>query len=373
MSVGDAIRECVQSALRLLPWPTEPGLRRVGNPGAESPVLITGNYDLTVRRLIRSLAGTDAWLVVAPSQGINVWCAAAGGLLSSSQVVTALKTCGIDNHVRHRRAILPQLAATGVVAADVSRRCGWKVRFGPVYAEDIPRYLAANGQKDDSMRRVRFDALERIEMATAWSAPTSLVVAVVMLFVETAWILPAMALVWAMSIGVFFAYDRLGRGRLLKAWVASAVPAVAFVMAADGSMSAIIAALVVATVTLAVLTFDFAGSTPIEGGSHFESKDWSINLDTEKCVGVYSCWAVCPEACFDKREDLRKVDLSHENRCIKCGACVVQCPQDALYFAADDGRRRIEPETIRRYKLNLLGSRAVDTGEARIEQAESIE
>jgi NAD-dependent dihydropyrimidine dehydrogenase PreA subunit len=367
MSVGDAIREFVQTALRLVPWPTEPGLRRVGNPGAESPVLITGNYDLTVRRLIRSLAGTDAWLVVAPSQGINVWCAAAGGLLSSSQVVTALKTCGIDDHVRHRRAILPQLAATGVVATEVSRRCGWKVRFGPVYAEDIPRYLTANGRKDDSMRRVRFEARERFEMATAWAAPTSLVVAIVIFFVDSAWLLPATALVWAMSIGVFFTFDRLGRGRWPMTWMAVAASAVAIVVAAGGSNSAVIAALIVTTATLAVLTFDFAGSTPIEGGSHFESKHWSINLDTERCVGVYSCWAVCPEACFDKREDLRKVELSHDDRCIKCGACVVQCPQDALYFAADDGRRRIEPDTIRRYKLNLLGSRAVDTGEIRIE------
>jgi hypothetical protein len=32
--------------------------------------------------------------------------------------------------------------------------------------------------------------------------------------------------------------------------------------------------------------------------------------------------------------------------------------QDALAFAAPDGRR-VEPETIRRYKLNLLGRRAI--------------
>jgi len=41
--------------------------------------------------------------------------------------------------VSHHRAILPQLAATGVMAHEVSRRCGWHVRFGPVYAEDLPR------------------------------------------------------------------------------------------------------------------------------------------------------------------------------------------------------------------------------------------
>jgi hypothetical protein len=40
---------------------------------------------------------------------------------------------------------------------------------------------------------------------------------------------------------------------------------------------------------------------------------------------------------------------------------VVQCPTDALSFE-DRGGRRIEPEVIRRFKLNLLGQRSVDTG-----------
>ena len=59
------LRDALQMAFRLLPWPTEPGLRAVGAPGPLSPVLVTGNYDLTVRRVIHALRGTDAWLVVA--------------------------------------------------------------------------------------------------------------------------------------------------------------------------------------------------------------------------------------------------------------------------------------------------------------------
>jgi NAD-dependent dihydropyrimidine dehydrogenase PreA subunit len=109
-----------------------------------------------------------------------------------------------------------------------------------------------------------------------------------------------------------------------------------------------------------VLTYDYAGSTPIEGGSHFEEVGWRIALDLERCQGVYTCWEVCPEACFVKREDVRKIEMAHDDRCIRCGACVVQCPMDALAF--EDGRgRRVEPDTIRRYKLNLLGKRAVES------------
>ena len=142
-----AVRDLLQTALRLVPWPAETGLRRVGDPGPASPVIVTGNYDLTVRRVLRAVAGLDVWVVVAPASGINVWCAAAGGHFGSHQVVTALKTSGVESRVEHRRAILPQLAATGVEAGEVRRRCGWRVRFGPVYARDLPRYLAQGGKK----------------------------------------------------------------------------------------------------------------------------------------------------------------------------------------------------------------------------------
>ncbi|MCG8671799.1 MAG: hypothetical protein MI867_20515, partial [Pseudomonadales bacterium] len=300
IGIREVLLDIAQTALRLLPWSTEPGLRRLGNPGPESPVLITCNYDLTVRRLLRTLAGIDAWLVVAPSGGVNVWCAAAGGEFASNHVITALKTCGIDEKVRHRRAVLPQLAATGIVPSEVSRRCGWKLRFGPVYAEDIPRYIAAGMRKDDSMRAVRFGARERLEMGCSWAAPTSVVAAIVLWFVQPAWILPVVLQTWAMSIAMFFVYDRLGRGRWLLAWATATGVSVSAAMLAGAGASALLATVITATVILTVLTFDFAGSTPIEGGSHFESKAWKIGLDLDKCAGVYSCWAVCPEACFEK-------------------------------------------------------------------------
>jgi hypothetical protein len=36
----------------------------------------------------------------------------------------------------------------------------------------------------------------------------------------------------------------------------------------------------------------------------------------------------------------------------------VQCPYDALFFQRPDGKV-VSPETVRRFKLNLLGKRAV--------------
>lgn len=356
----DLVKDVLQTALRLLPWPTEAGLRRIGDPDESSPVLVTGNYDLTVRRLARAVRGHDAWLVIAPTRGINVWCAAAGGHMSTHQVVTALKTCGIEDRVRHRQVILPQLSATGVTALDVYRRSHWKVRFGPVRARDLPEYLET-GEKTDAMRKVQFPLGDRLQMAVQWGAPTMLVLGALALLLKSAFVGPIVLLVMAMSIAVFVLYDRLGASRKRIFAVSSLLASLIFTALAGGGPIALLTAAGVTLFLAALLTFDYSGSTPIEGGSHFEERKWQIAFDPDRCEGVYRCWEVCPEACFEKVPSLRKVDLAHDERCIRCGACVVQCPKDALFFE-DEAGARIEPDVIRHFKLNLLGERRVDSG-----------
>ena len=360
-TISDFAKDALQTGFRLAPWPTEPGLRQIGKPGPLSPVLVTCNFDLTVRRVMRAMRGTDSWLVVAPSSGINVWCEASGGHLITHQVVTALKTSGVAERVQHRRAILPQLAATGVIAREVERRSRWQVKFGPVYAKDIPRYLAQHEKKTDDMRHVRFGIRERLEMAVTWAVPMTLLAAIALFFLRPPWLLPMIVMVWLLAITVFTLYDRLLGQRFLLLALAASLVSLGLAAIAGARLSALIAAPLASIAISGLLTFDYTGSTPIEGGSHFKEARWHITLDAERCKGVYFCWQVCPEACFEKREELRKVEISHSDRCIRCGACVVQCPTDALSFEDERGSR-IEPATIRRFKLNLLGQRTVDAG-----------
>ncbi len=358
MSWRDWIAEILETAFRLLPFRTRTGVRAVGRPDRSSPVLLTGNYDLTVRRVLRALRGIDAWLVVADSGGVNVWCASSGGHLGTHQVVTALKIARLESRVVHRQVIVPQLAATGIEAKEVRRRTGWIVRFGPADAKDIPAYLAANHEKTEAMRLVRFGLRERLEMAAAWATPISLAA------VALGWhhLGGALALVWGLAVAVFLAYDRLPlgeRGRQAATAAAAAVSAlVTLALAGALAPGPALGWLAAAVVCTGLLTFDFAGSTPTAPAGLFEEKQLQVVLDLERCKGAWSCWAVCPEAVFEKRPEVHKVAIVREDRCIRCGACLVQCPQDALAFAAPDGRR-VEPETIRRYKLNLLGRRAV--------------
>ena len=123
---------------------------------------------------------------------------------------------------------------------------------------------------------------------------------------------PIVLLVIAMSTAVFILYDRLGASRK-RTFAASSLVASMIVTALAGGGS--IALLTAAGATLflaALLTFDYSGSTPIEGGSHFEERKWRITLDPDRCEGVYRCWEVCPEACFEKLPGLRKVELAHD-------------------------------------------------------------
>lgn len=150
------------------PYPrVEPGLYAVGHPVPASPVLVTGNFDLTVRRLVRALdRRVDVWLLVVNSSGINVWCAAGGGYLTADKIIAAINASHLGEVVGHHALILPQLCANGVDGWRIRRETGWGVHWGPVRAEDIPAYLGDGRKKTDSMRWVRFPLKNRLEMVT---------------------------------------------------------------------------------------------------------------------------------------------------------------------------------------------------------------
>ena len=99
-----------------------------------------------------------------------------------------------------------------------------------------------------------------------------------------------------------------------------------------------------------ILSFDIMGSTPMYKSGLHEERVFTIFLDEKKCRKVKVCKKVCPRGCFDG---------TATKTCVKCGACIVQCPFDALSFKNAQGGL-VSPETIRRYKVNLMGTRSKD-------------
>jgi NAD-dependent dihydropyrimidine dehydrogenase PreA subunit len=377
----DCFLDALQTCLRVLPWPTEPRLIRVGEPGPEDPVLLTCNYALTVRRVLRALRGIDAYVLVAPTRGINVWCSAAGGYFTAHQVIASIRTTGIGALVNHRRLILPQLAATGVERKLVEERVGWHVVFGPVYACDLPSFLES-GRKSPAMRQVRFPLRDRLEMAVSWAFPSSLVGGAILVAGWRDLLLPFVLMVWILALGLFTLFPWLP-GRVERAsrrspgWTRYLVffdPAAqrnllvwllfvcclwgfAFV-ARDFDYGKLAGWSIASLLVVLVFSMDMAGSTPLYKSGLHEDRMLHVALDEVACRGRAMCWEVCPKNCYVIDTSRHKAVVALPDACVQCGACVVQCPEDALAFTTASNQR-IPPETIRRYKLNLLGRRAI--------------
>jgi hypothetical protein len=139
-----------------------PGLYAVGRPDAGSRVFVSANYKLSFDRLRKELGGVDGWILVLDTKGINVWCAAGKGTFGTEELVRRIGETGLAGVVSHRTLILPQLAAPGVAAHEVTRQSRFKVVYGPVRAADIRDFLDAGLRATPEMRRVRFNLIDRL-------------------------------------------------------------------------------------------------------------------------------------------------------------------------------------------------------------------
>ena len=166
-----------------------PGLYALGAPDRTSPVLVTANYKLSFDRLRRAVEGVDAWILVLDTGGINVWCAAGKGTFGTDELAHRVATSCVDVVVDHRLLILPQLGAPGVAGHQVARRIGFEVIWGPVMAEDLPTFLAAENVATPEMRRKRFPLRERAELIPMDLVPAArllLPIALALIFVAGA-------------------------------------------------------------------------------------------------------------------------------------------------------------------------------------------
>lgn len=368
----------VGTLLRVLPFPCKTGLTKIGNPDRDSPVLLTCNYHLTVERVKRALKGMDAYLLVANSRGINVWCAATGGLFTNHSVISVLKASGVEGLVDHRNVVLPQLAATGVEADVIGERAGWKVIWGPVCANDIAVFIRNELKRTPEMREVEFPVRQRIEMAVAWAFPISVILALILVPFWREAIFALTLLVWGLSLLIFLSFplysqwlspeDKriglvffdFGRGGFqLILWVVLAVGLFVYsLVAGDFSWGFVFRWSFITLIAVLLLSIDLMGSTPVYKSGLHEDRLLRVILDEKKCKGAGFCEQVCPRNCYEVDRKRHIASIPRRGRCVQCGACIVQCPFDALYFKSPKGEA-IYPETIRRYKLNLIGKRLV--------------
>ncbi|MBN1635368.1 MAG: methyltransferase domain-containing protein [Deltaproteobacteria bacterium] len=330
--------------------PVEPGLRLIGSPDENSPVVVTSNYHLTLRLLEKSLAGESCYLLVAPANGINVWCAACGGELTTHSLIRVIKTSDIGRRVDHKRLVLPQLIAPGVDGTLLKEETGWKVVFGPVYARDLSAFLKNNCRKTPEQCIARFGLKFRLEMLFSMNFVVWALIALITAFIRPKRLLTVSGVYWGSGATLYTGYPFIpGRNGLAKAFFVSLLECVAIISASKGpyrnSHRSSLGWMAGATLMNMWFGFDLQG---IASGYSSDPAAWFSTLGVRslgrfsfaarktltrnnlKCNNCRICMGVCPKAVFALANNGEDVLLEKIEECFACGACIMQCPQDAL-------------------------------------------
>ena len=355
------IKTIIETILRFFPFPTKTGLYIFGHPGPESPVFVTCNFDLTVRRVSKILRKMDCYLLVCPSKGVNVWCAAAGGMFNANSVISVVKTSSIGDKVNHHTLVLPQFSAPGIDTELVQERTGWRCKFGPAYAKDIPAYISAGCTKTVEMSRARFPLSQRLEMAVMWAGMLSIPLGVIMGIFWPGLLPSVLLLVWGMSLISLVLFEPImrtvpGPVGLIKMMVVGVIVVTGLVLyslvAQDWPVAKLLGWSGAVIGMSLFLGFDFEGLSPLyaSGTVSYWGKKWpwylklwstfgfameeffTLGVDADKCTGCGTCVQVCPKGVFELVQvDRKKKSLvSDLKACEQCTACVKQCPVEAI-------------------------------------------
>ena len=366
----------IETLMRMFPFPAKTGYREIGNPDKDSPVLLTCNFHLTILRLKKATRGLNYHLLVANSKGINVWCAATGDSLNNHSVISVIRTSGIENKVNHKKIILPQLAAPGIESKVIQKNVGWRIIWGPVDAKDIPAFFELNYKKTDEMKQIEFRFIQRIEMAIMWIFLAALVIMPIwgpLFKLEAAFMLIQITFIYFMALISFPLFERIFQkevekkkafftwGNLLVFLINLCYAVVGVILYAivyqNDYSWLLIRWSIVSFLLVLVVNMELKGSSPTYKSDSHADKLFDVEIDLTKCEGTGICADVCPRNCYELDTEKRKIRMPRQRFCVQCAACIVQCPYDALYFINRKGDI-IKPDTVRKFKLNLMGKRA---------------
>ena len=123
------------------PVAVEPGVRTIGKPDENSPVMLTTNFALTYYTVAADIesGGVNGYLIVADTEGIAVDSSVAGRKLTADTVAEAIKESKVEEKVKHRKLIIPGKAAR--LSGEIEELTGWEVLVGPMDSSGIPKFL----------------------------------------------------------------------------------------------------------------------------------------------------------------------------------------------------------------------------------------
>jgi CO dehydrogenase/acetyl-CoA synthase gamma subunit (corrinoid Fe-S protein) len=121
------------------------GVIKIGSPNESSPVMVTGNFQETVRLLEKILetCSVGGYLVMSDTKGYSIDNAIEEKRFTPFEILRAINESEVGSSVSHRSLIIPGLARH--IASQVKQTTGWEVIVGPVSGLEIPLFLKREG------------------------------------------------------------------------------------------------------------------------------------------------------------------------------------------------------------------------------------
>jgi len=126
------------------PIQVEPGVYPIGNPSAESPVLITVNFSLTQFLVSGEIEASriPAWLLVIDTDGTSLLTAWAADKFNGERITKAIKKYGLEEKTNHRKAIISAYVSS--LKEEIEKQSNWEIEIGPADSQGISPYLKRN-------------------------------------------------------------------------------------------------------------------------------------------------------------------------------------------------------------------------------------
>ncbi len=124
-----------------VPNAVEAKVYKVGEPGPDSPVIVTTNFALTYFTVEGEVENSKipSYIAVVETNGLGVLNSYADDKLTGETIAKAVKAHGVMSQVRHKKLIIPGLVA--VLKGELEDESGCEVIVGPEEAAGIPNFL----------------------------------------------------------------------------------------------------------------------------------------------------------------------------------------------------------------------------------------
>ncbi|MEF9427068.1 MAG: hypothetical protein L0956_07810, partial [Candidatus Mariimomonas ferrooxydans] len=125
-----------------VPMQVEQKIYKIGEPTADSPLLITTNFSLTYFIVSGEVENSKvpSWLAVMDCEGLSVLTAWAAGKFTASKIAQFIKESGTESQIGDKELIIPGQVA--ILSGALEEKLeGWKITVGPREANAIPSFL----------------------------------------------------------------------------------------------------------------------------------------------------------------------------------------------------------------------------------------